>query len=87
MGLYNNIIVKDEKLICPVCKKEMDTDRKHGYWQSKDVMVNGLYIESLMQHIPLSDVSEGEMHGVCDRCGSFVELAIKDGKIISVSLR
>jgi len=69
-----NTIKSQEK--CPKCGANIDE------WQSKKLKIKGYLIDNLLYSVTLDVDMNGEMHSLCDKCGTYIVYAIKKGKVI-----
>lgn len=73
MGLFN-VVKMDKK--CPKCGSETE-------WQSKNLVVDGIYpIQNFLGIFDLNERISGEAYASCDKCRTWTEVLIIDGKII-----
>jgi hypothetical protein len=71
MGAFNTI--RSDQL-CPNCQSQVE-------WQSKRLEYDGLLIANAMQVIELKPTMDSEMHAFCDRCKTWTDATIEQGKV------
>lgn len=73
MWLFNVVNI-DKK--CPKCGSIVE-------WQSKNLVVDGIYpVQNFLGVFELNKRISGEAHTLCDKCQSWIEVLIVEGKII-----
>ncbi len=74
MGMFNIIDIKKD---CPKCGAKVE-------WQTKDLVIDSRYlVENSGEKYVLNTRMSAEIYTSCDKCKTWTELKIKNGKIES----
>jgi len=78
MGLYITILSKEK---CPECGAKINE------WQSKNVIDKLGYDLEMYQGVKVEDIKEGRMYADCEKCKSWIDYRIVDGKLTELNIQ
>jgi len=77
MGIYNII---DLKKNCPKCGQKVE-------WQTKDLVIDRIYpVANVLEVFAINKKMIGEIHTHCNKCKTWSEAKIKDGKLFNLKI-